>query len=419
MSRMSSIGPAASGVSGEPVTDKGCESPGFLLATALWWQYGFSLAIAITTYVALRHPLSSFKVAAEKRAVEIIVLIVVIGILQAVLWRILRGFEVWEDFCFYAPPSHLAAELLQFIPRITVSLIVISIYARLVSFLNRPDLSSAYLPSPQLQQTPSTDPIPPWERMTIPDFSTLEADGAVRGRPKSSGGASVASLVRVFGNRRPVSAGSTWFTGAETELKVEIHAAGVETGLELKVEIQTVEPALTRSRASSQTMVVTELGSLDEFKLKPEQDTDHLSIAETLHTTRDDPEVASFRGMLDYIPTHSTTLYQSPSMDAIPRPSTPDEQVESMASFMNRQMIYYIIWFPLTHLTICGMAIFRFVYCETTGKDGPVMQGLTLVMIMGQGIADIIIFGFVERRTQMAYKNEIAACSPGTDQGPK
>ena len=47
--------------------------------------------IAITTYIALRHPLSRMKRTAEQGPGWMIALILFVGAVQAILWRYLHG----------------------------------------------------------------------------------------------------------------------------------------------------------------------------------------------------------------------------------------------------------------------------------------------------------------------------------------
>lgn len=53
--------PAITDLQDRPFHDDQCQAPGIALATGLRWQYGSSIAIALSTYLALRHPLSLTK----------------------------------------------------------------------------------------------------------------------------------------------------------------------------------------------------------------------------------------------------------------------------------------------------------------------------------------------------------------------
>ena len=188
------LAPAAMDLKDQPLQGDQCRIPGSTLATALWWQYGFSVAIAISTYLALRHPLSRMKDWQERKVGLVICGVVLFGFLQAVMWEQLHGFTNWGQFCYYGVPHSRLAEAMQFVPRLLSSFVIAIIYAVLVRFLRRPDLTARCSPSPQLRSnrfnsaetlcewsdlgpvavtTKDGDDRPPWEKIHLPDFSRL------------------------------------------------------------------------------------------------------------------------------------------------------------------------------------------------------------------------------------------------------
>lgn len=180
------LAPAVMGLRDRPLRGDQCQAPGFTLATALWWQYGFSIAIASSTYFAVRHPLSTIKRLQEKYTKAIICLVIVTGLLQATLWDRLHGYTDWGQFCYYGSPRSRISEIMQFLPRLLSSFVIAIVYVFLIRFLCRPDLTAQYsVPVPANNQSAITlcgdgngdgKTIPPWEKMVLPDFSRLLGD---------------------------------------------------------------------------------------------------------------------------------------------------------------------------------------------------------------------------------------------------
>lgn len=57
----------------------------------IWPDLSSFQVIAVTTYVALRHPLARFKAMVEKCWGYILGIILVVGLIQAILWQFLHG----------------------------------------------------------------------------------------------------------------------------------------------------------------------------------------------------------------------------------------------------------------------------------------------------------------------------------------
>lgn len=166
-----------------------CNASGMTLALGLWWQYAFSILIALTTYLSLRHPFSRTKRFLDSYPILLVVSVLAVGIAQAVLWRLLRGYDGCHGFCFYGLPTEFGSELMQFLPRLLTSLGITAVYIPLIGFLRRPDSGAAYLGSstthsavgrsrettPRKSQdglfTDAEEDIPPWEKLSFPTYT--------------------------------------------------------------------------------------------------------------------------------------------------------------------------------------------------------------------------------------------------------
>lgn len=184
-----------------------CNASGMTLALGLWWQYAFSLLIALTTYLSLRHPLSRLKRLIDTHPFPLVALVLVVGIVQAILWKVLKGYDGSHGFCFYGRPSDLGSELMQFLPRLVASLGITAIYIPLIGFLRRPDTGSAYLGTSTTggrsrEATPcrsfdggdggAEDDVPPWEKLSFPTYTWddkikgIRVDGDGQGAKRGS-----------------------------------------------------------------------------------------------------------------------------------------------------------------------------------------------------------------------------------------
>ena len=195
------------------------------------------------------------------------------------------------------------------------SLLVALTYAVLIRFLNRPDLSQLYQsPRSSIATFPTKDPLPPWERVTFPNFTGLDdkaGDVALGGSPSP--------------------------TFPMTQ----------------KFEVESLTPPgrayiphrTSTSACSDITLVHTRPSSNFE-------DVDHAS-SRTMHAELesegdDAGSISSFRGMLDLPPTPS---FDDERTLAGSRAETPDgsgQLEESLASSMNRRTSLFLVWFPLT-----------------------------------------------------------------------
>ncbi|KAK6903606.1 hypothetical protein I203_107111 [Kwoniella mangroviensis CBS 8507] len=116
-----------------------CDGLGFLLIAILWTEHGWTLILAFATFMILIYPLHWFTLWMEKRWYFLWAFVWVVSFAVAILGYELFGFYPSGGTCFYGANAGLYSELMQFIPRCVVCIIITVLYARLYVFLKRPD----------------------------------------------------------------------------------------------------------------------------------------------------------------------------------------------------------------------------------------------------------------------------------------
>ncbi|WVW79957.1 hypothetical protein I302_101930 [Kwoniella bestiolae CBS 10118] len=117
-----------------------CDALAFLLTSVLFSQHLWTLAIAFATYLLLTHPLSSLTSAFERYSWAVAPLIWTISIAHSAIWHGTVGWVNTGSLCYYGTMERgLDRDLIQFIPRAIVFVVIIVLYSRLFRFLRRPD----------------------------------------------------------------------------------------------------------------------------------------------------------------------------------------------------------------------------------------------------------------------------------------
>lgn len=390
------LAPAVMGLRDRPLRGNQCQAPGFTLATALWWQYGFSIAIASSTYFAVRHPLSTIKRLQEKYTTAIICLIVVTGLLQALLWDRLHGYTDWGQFCYYGSPRSRISEIMQFLPRLISSFVIAIVYAYLIRFLCRPDLAAQYsVPIPVTHNQSAItlcgdtggdgQAIPPWEKMVLPDFSRLLGDDQDKlemkklghGSPRMRGltmskhfrSASANSQLTIpdkawLGHDRSPSVVSQITLVSETTLvpspllsplasprplgySDSLHAENTRSRSPSIMTLEPPRPTLVRARPSTAPAPrITPTAPLMQATLSLPVTIERRMSRSSTVTAGTANDISSFRGMLC---DPSSSAETGSVCSRSPTPVVDDQgRIESMASVRNRRTWQLLMWFPMT-----------------------------------------------------------------------
>ncbi|WWD08846.1 hypothetical protein V865_006960 [Kwoniella europaea PYCC6329] len=124
----------------QPTGSSGCNALAFLLTSVLFSQHLWTLTIAFATYLLLTHPLSSVTSAFERYSWLVAPIIWTISIIHAAIWHGTVGWVNNGSLCYYGTKSNgIDRDLIQFIPRAIVFIVIIILYSRLFRFLRRPD----------------------------------------------------------------------------------------------------------------------------------------------------------------------------------------------------------------------------------------------------------------------------------------
>jgi len=190
-------------LAGHPPRDgtAACEASAIFVESATWVQYLLAITVAAVSYTLLLHPLSRVTLLLERYWILIVVLVcsVSVGIatLQASLYTaVYVGGFCWNVSFFLPFPCDSAFlngaasqgstgntfnELLNFIPRAIVFLIILAIYGRIHWFLRRKGTTtmSGSMP-PALTTCPTravAEDSQPWEKLYLSGLSGIVAPG--------------------------------------------------------------------------------------------------------------------------------------------------------------------------------------------------------------------------------------------------
>lgn len=136
------------------VSSKECNAVGFLIVSILFTQHLWTLVIAIATFGLLKYPMSYFTHMIDRFWIWIPIVIWVGSFVHAGVWWHYFGFVPSSSgsLCYYGPAKWVhGRDMVQFVPRATVFVVVIVLYSQLFRFLRRPD--SIQLSSAEVSET--------------------------------------------------------------------------------------------------------------------------------------------------------------------------------------------------------------------------------------------------------------------------
>ncbi|KDN52025.1 hypothetical protein K437DRAFT_261712 [Tilletiaria anomala UBC 951] len=115
-----------------------CDFSGFALATAIFTQHLWNLAIGVITYMILTHPLSRATLTVERYIVWLWPAFWALGMIVNAFPWIFLGWTDNGGYCgMVSKPSSLLSPLIQFIPRGFVFIVLLVLYTHLFFFLRR------------------------------------------------------------------------------------------------------------------------------------------------------------------------------------------------------------------------------------------------------------------------------------------
>ncbi|WRT64674.1 uncharacterized protein IL334_001608 [Kwoniella shivajii] len=116
-----------------------CDGLGFMVTTVLWTEHGWTLILAIATFMILIYPLHWFTLWMEQRWYFLWAFVWLVSIVIGIIGYEVYGYYPSGGLCFYGANAGLYSELMQFIPRCVVCIVITILYAKLYVFLRRPD----------------------------------------------------------------------------------------------------------------------------------------------------------------------------------------------------------------------------------------------------------------------------------------
>ncbi|WWC59593.1 uncharacterized protein I303_102150 [Kwoniella dejecticola CBS 10117] len=149
-----------------------CDGLGLLLTTILWTEHGWTLILAVATFMILIYPLHWFTLWIEHRWYYLWAIVWVFSIAIGVIGYEVYGFYPSGGTCFYGANAGLYSELMQFIPRCVVCIAITALYAKLYVFLKRPD---------KIRLPGSNSATGPYETVSTPSQTDRDS-GPFRGR---------------------------------------------------------------------------------------------------------------------------------------------------------------------------------------------------------------------------------------------
>nr|XP_019050188.1 hypothetical protein I302_00613 [Kwoniella bestiolae CBS 10118]OCF29118.1 hypothetical protein I302_00613 [Kwoniella bestiolae CBS 10118] len=413
-----------------------CDALAFLLTSVLFSQHLWTLAIAFATYLLLTHPLSSLTSAFERYSWAVAPLIWTISIAHSAIWHGTVGWVNTGSLCYYGTMERgLDRDLIQFIPRAIVFVVIIVLYSRLFRFLRRPDTiqlstqfmagtqpdigtgSKLFRPIMKLGRGSSTkDPVnpdAPWEAL---EFVTV--GGAYGGR---------------LTNNTPIHTSTIEFTPtvpsgillASRPVSPELISPGHEIKDPFVSAPNTANPSRypsTSSEASgpssSSKKSDTYTGSKADLDL--DLTDDNLGVYNEANTTlpngRRRSSLVEFDDGAasdgeDRRPSGQTLkeFFQEYQVDD-PNSTNLDNGVKrgsasgsrggppqiSASAYFNRQASLLMLYFPLAYMLVFSVSLVRLVYDMVHGQPTPVLSIMSSWLVLSVGLIDGAVYGIAE-----------------------
>ncbi|KIR31250.1 hypothetical protein I352_06344 [Cryptococcus deuterogattii MMRL2647] len=397
----------------------GCNAQAFILIAILFTQHLWTLVMAVSTFLLLRHPLSRATTLLERYSWVIAPLIWGLSVLHAGLWYHYVGFVNAGSLCYYGTRSAkdgLDREICQFIPRAVVFIVVIVLYSRLFTFLRRPD--TIQLPSHPASKTSSfidtrssqtglrpiakfhklsltssqgakreVDPEAPWEAMEFikvgnmdllaHDTTTTFIDNctATPATPPSaslfraleSGFSSTKTLSPITSPSKTDDPSSTvqppYDGGTPISSSPNIRSLGVET-----------------SRAP--TTVAYASCKMDPL-LAPEGREEE--VGEDGRELKEQGQtIQEFFAEYQMTPAEAKAVGKHVS------------QQRSAANYFNRQASLLMLYFPIAYMAVFSVSLIRLIYDMSHDTTSPVLYIMSNWTVLSVGIIDGLVYGIAE-----------------------
>ncbi|EIW66507.1 hypothetical protein TREMEDRAFT_34775 [Tremella mesenterica DSM 1558] len=397
----------------------GCNIHGFFLTIILFTQNMWTILIAVGTTLLLKYPLSSATTLFERWSFLSWPFVITVSVIQSGGWWAGYGWVSQGNICYYA--SHPlkdnldARDLIQFIPRATVFVIIVTAYTRLYSFLRRPDTIQLSTHFASGQRQVDVDPPP----------------GPARGhlRRNKNGIGSPMNPDAPWEQMEFVHIGRTKLTQSiNDEAASPSHPPSVDFGEAHKAVAHpsTSQAPISYSHQPSAPPSTVMLG--DELLPSPSRD---MSITSTLDGSREgEGLISSVHSMTDAQDQYSLgDISRSPGMEHANRegeedgeglpgqtmaeffndcqvttvgtvngekPERGNKPLMSASAYFNRQASLLMLYFPLAYMLVFSMSLVRLVYDMVHKESSPLLGLLSAWMVLSVGLIDALVYGLAE-----------------------
>ncbi|GHJ87881.1 hypothetical protein NliqN6_4283 [Naganishia liquefaciens] len=457
--------PTAHYLAGKPLKDgsKSCSAVGFVLTAVLFTQHIWTLIIAVTTYALLKHPLSHFTRLLHTYWFVPPVAVWLIAIAHSVAWQVAWGFtpSAGGALCYYGPGGNsYDRDLIQFIPRALVFLVVIVLYSRLFQFLRRPDTISlsesgrntSYVehalaedreknqrgaqaigfwrkmgqavgfPRKESTMQPLGDNIPPWEllhlnnvgldleKITIPCTRPVEQEAGLAALIPVTWKVPVDDLSR--SDRLPttstlVGSDRSRSLSAPDLKRHPLSAQPMREDIEAAIVVPTLGMASDSKRHHSYQSdePPSPLQLDDEAKINSDSDGKYydaqpqVSLHESVRSETgefDENEHPRQDGTVERDLRDFFLANQADNQGGEPIHESDLRGDESAAAYFNRQASLLMLYFPLAYMFIFAFSLVRLLYNMITAKPNAGLTIASLWFVLSAGLVDALVYGVAE-----------------------
>nr|XP_018264526.1 uncharacterized protein I303_02696 [Kwoniella dejecticola CBS 10117]OBR86684.1 hypothetical protein I303_02696 [Kwoniella dejecticola CBS 10117] len=439
-------------LAGDPLKtgSAGCNGLAFILTSTLFSQHLWTLAIAFATYLLLTHPLSRVTSMFERYSWVVAPLIWIISIIHSAIWHGTVGWVNNGSLCYYGTKGRgLDRDLIQFIPRAIVFIVIIVLYSRLFKFLRRPDtiqLSTQFMAGTQPDvsgqagnevnhpnmankilrpfkmnraSSGNKDPVnpeAPWEAL---EFVTV--GGAYNGKVPTSTPLHTSTFdftptvpSGILLASRPVSPDlispgqevKDPFSSTTTPNRypsTSSEASGSSTKQTSGTDTYTLDfPPELGGNGTDGESLNDRLGVLDEAHYD-RRERRRSSLIESSTGGQSQQEEDQDRRPSGQTLKEFFQEYQVPGLEDIPEnrgrgSATGSKGIPqiSASAYFNRQASLLMLYFPLAYMLVFSVSLVRLVYDMIYGQPTPVLSIMSSWLVLSVGLIDGLVYGIAE-----------------------
>ncbi|KAF8329730.1 uncharacterized protein EI90DRAFT_3124965 [Cantharellus anzutake] len=411
-----------------------CQASAYLVESAIWGQYLFTIAVAVVSYCILLHPLSSFTLALEKYwfLVDIGVCVTALGV--AGLHVGLYSAVYIGGFCWSGSQRNVFNELINCLPRVIVFLVIVALYWRIHLYLchDRFPLNTdpsrwrhpsavgnqAHCPPAQHHSTHSASEGDTQALQMAPYLENLERQAAQSGRPLHLSGLAESLML-----------------DAEHQSLLQLELDMLEQGTSNQTSGSSpdgasgtrVQPKIAHSSSHS-TLGSTSAGygklkgsdvkadGLETIRISEANDresvTDNLSESFAAHDSS-----SSSRNSNRYLNPYDagpecSQQYTARSQQSLPTNSQgngPHQRYDTVHKLMTHRAALLFLLFPLTYFILTVVSLTRLIVDYASSSPVVPVRALSRWALFLQGPLDALTYGLIAFKVKKEVGKEIKA----------